>query len=410
MFLDIIKKALIWHYENWITPYIYIWIVNPFYRRTISNKVKKIRKKEKIDVMFIVTEIGPWKTEQLFKTMVRHNRFHPFIGISASMENPSFKSDVKKYITDNGYECVDIDMFPKQSADIIFYQKPYQWCYSKQIQYRNYLKSLFCYVNYGFHTILTEWVTNQELYKFVWQYYFECNMEFIMPAKYNIITGVPMQDKLMCASKNNLDPWHRSEKKRIIYAPHHTIGENHAHGLATSSFLENADIMVDLMHKYKEQVQWAFKPHPILYQKLIKVWGKKKTDEYYSEWKNSGISQYESGSYDGLFAFSDAMIHDCVSFVIEYHYTHNPVLYLTRTEGLEINRTSMSREAYDLHYKGHTRKEIEQFIENVINGVDPLKEKREDFFRRCLIPPHGKTACENIINSILGIEEYKNQK
>lgn len=411
MNLSRLKVSIVWHYENWMVPYIYRWIINPFYRWSVPNKVKRVRKKGKIDVMFIVTEIGPWKTEQLFQAMALHNRFHPFIGISASKENPSSKSEVIKYITDKGYEFTDLDTFPKKSADIIFYQKPYIACYSPHILYRKHLDSLFCYVNYGFHAIKTRWSVNQELYKFVWQYYFECDMGFGMPAIYNVITGVPMQDKLMQRKEKYINPWKPSgKKKRIIYAPHHTVGIYHLKDLATSSFLENADTMVELMHKYADNVQWAFKPHPLLYDKLVNIWGQERTDAYYDEWKNSDNSQLENGAYDALFAHSDAMIHDCVSFVIEYHYTHNPVLYLTRTEGDNISRTSLSQESYDLHYKGYTREHIEQFIENVVNGVDPLKKKREEFYRKSLLPPHGKTACENIINSILEIEEYKNQK
>ena len=163
------------------------------------------------------------------------------------------------------------------------------------------------------------------------------------------------------------------------------------------------------MHKYEDKVQWAFKPHPLLYTKLIKIWGKEKTDRYYDEWKNAENSQYENGQYDALFKYSDAMIHDCSSFTIEYHYTKNPVMYLLRQQGRESTYNEFGQRAFDLHYKGHTKEEIEQFIENVINGIDPLKEEREKFYNECLIPPYGKTACENIINAILGEAEYKDK-
>ena len=38
-----------------------------------------------------------------------------------------------------------------------------------------------------------------------------------------------------------------------------------------------------------------------------------------------------------------------------------------------------------------------------------MKSEREHFYNKYLIPPHGKTACENIINAILGQEEYKDK-
>ena len=61
-----------------------------------------------------------------------------------------------------------------------------------------------------------------------------------------------------------------------------------------------------------------------------------------------------------------------------------------------------AKEAYDLHYKGKCADDIEQFIQNVIEGIDPLKEKRAALKRQHLLPPNGRTACENIIHSILG--------
>ena len=386
-------------------------IFEPLYKMLIPHKVKALRRKEHISVMFVVTELGPWKTELLYNAMVAHERFEPIIGVTASTEVPWAKLDVLNYVSMKHYNYIDLDQ-SNIAADIIFYEKPYNDCYFDNISFYRRLNSLFCNVNYGFHSVVTNWTVNQPLYRLVWQYYFECDLGIPVPARQRVVTGVPMQDQLMQSKEKLQDPWKQMpvKMKRIIYAPHHTIGEMHLKGLATSSFMENAFVMLELMRKYRDKVQWAFKPHPILYAKLIEVWGKEKTDAYYAEWRDAENAQLETGGYNALFAYSDAMIHDCVSFVIEYQYTKNPVLYLIRSEGRESNWSALSAGAFDLHYKGHTREDIERFIENVINGVDPVKEQREDFYNRMLIPPHGKSACENIMNAILGVEEYKGLK
>ena len=59
-----------------------------------------------------------------------------------------------------------------------------------------------------------------------------------------------------------------------------------------------------------------------------------------------------------------------------------------------------------MHYKAYENDEIEQFVVDVIDGRDEKKNERECFFKNYLVPPNGKTACENIMNSILGIAEY----
>lgn len=387
-------------------------ILLPIYKRTISRKIDALRKKDKISVMFIVTEVGPWKTQLLYRAMEKHERFSPVVGVSMSKEMPWVKNEVVEYMKNNDYKYIDIDVDEHATADIIFYQKPYTGCYMEHVLLYKHLNSLFCNVNYGFHSVVTDWTVNQPLYRLVWQYYFECDLGIPVPSRQRVVTGVPMQDQLMQSKEKLQDPWKQMpvKMKRIIYAPHHTIGDMHLEGLATSSFMENAFVMLELMRKYRDKVQWAFKPHPRLYRNLIEVWGQEKADAYYAEWRDAENAQLETGGYDALFAYSDAMIHDCVSFVIEYQYTKNPVMYLLRSEGRESNWTALSTGAFDLHYKGQTREDIERFIENVINGVDPVKEQREDFYNRMLIPPHGKSACENIMNAILGVEEYKGLK
>ena len=41
--------------------------------------VREVRKKEKIKVLFIVFELGSWKTEGLYQAMKQHPRFTPII-------------------------------------------------------------------------------------------------------------------------------------------------------------------------------------------------------------------------------------------------------------------------------------------------------------------------------------------
>lgn len=413
MMIDRVFKSFQWHFEHWIKL--------PIYKAIMPYKVRKMRSKKIINVLFIITEIGPWKTKELYKAMLKHPRFNPILGISESMEIPSAKKEVIDSLVKSGFDFVDLDVDSQRkkmlSSDIVFYQKPYASAYQPYLYYLKHLKSLFCYVYYAFRLGDISWSINQPLFSCVWQQYFENNLTATPKrlalmkdgGKQAVITGLPIQDQLLQPKENYEDPWKSQAhtKKRIIYAPHHTIGSMHMKGLALSTFLENGEIMLELMHKYSDKVQWAFKPHPLLYKNLIKVWGKERADSYYDEWKNSDNSQFEDGEYDALFKYSDAMIHDCSSFTAEYHFTMNPVMYLIRENGMEVSYNDFGQQAFDLHYKGYTKDDIEHFIQDVINGNDPLKQKRKQFFDNYLIPPYGKTACENIINAILGQEEYK---
>ena len=53
----------------------------------------------------------------------------------------------------------------------------------------------------------------------------------------------------------------------------------------------------------------------------------------------------------------------------------------------------------DQYYKAKNEHDIELFIQNIINDVDPLKEQRTNFVNEVLIPKGSPS--QNIINDIL---------
>ena len=71
-----------------------LWINIPLYRKMMPLKIKRIRSKKVIKVLFVITEVGPWKTKELYAAMVKHKRFSPFIGISESCELPDEKKEL----------------------------------------------------------------------------------------------------------------------------------------------------------------------------------------------------------------------------------------------------------------------------------------------------------------------------
>jgi hypothetical protein len=392
------------------------------YRWTVPYRLNKIRRKQgQIKVLFLLTNLNSWKTEELYNKMLIHSRFDPLLGIVALGNSASEMQKLVDYLKMRKYRYIDLDTidtnkpFDTISPDIIFYQVPYEGCYTRKYSIRWNLKYIYCFVSYAFNDILEEWARNQPILKLCAQNYFEntsCAAEISRYCHFNnlCVTGVPIQDELMLPQERYENPWRSCglNKKRIIYAPHHTLPGMHLEGIAYSTFLDNAQFMLEMVEKYKDKVQWSFKPHPLLYSKLVKLWGQDKTDSYYHKWRDSENCQFNDGRYYDLFVHSDALIHDCSSFSIEYHLTHKPVLYLVNGDDKihTRNLVSYAKIAYNLHYKAKKHAEIEQFIINVINGLDPMAPERQQFFDEYLLPPNGKSACENIINSILGEAEY----
>lgn len=394
---------------------IYTPILVFFYRLMIPFRVRRLRQKSRIRVLFMLTELGTWKTEMLYKVMLEHPRFEPLIGISTSPLMPQKLPLLISYLCEKGYTYINFDDYntwtiQKVAPDIIFYCKPYPDEYMYSLSYTRHLNSLMCYVNYGINSLMEPWLVNAPIYKFCWQLYLENQsvVDEFRPylkriRKTLLPTGHPMFDLFLVPKEKINNPWkNNDDRKRIIYAPHHTIGDMHTSGIAYSTFLDFGELMLDIAERYKDRAVFCFKPHPSLYSKLLLVWGKEKTDEYYAKWKTKENLQIEEGSYVGLFLHSDAMIHDCASFTVEYHFTQNPVMYLVRDESHDHNMTEFGKIAYRLHYKGKTTADVEKFVDDLIQGVDPLKNERIDYYKNYLLPRGGKSACDNIVDAILG--------
>lgn len=374
-------------------------------------RVHQIRKKDIINVAFVISDLGKWKTELLFRAMQVHTRFSPKIYVVPySYEDNNDIAYLLDYLDKNDYPYQKMGINQKFAKrlrpDILFFQEPY----SGNIL-RNIL-SLYCFVPYAFHTTDAKWFIDTPMLNIAWQVYYENSLavKYVSSIMKNrgrncYVTGLPYSDMFRQPLSLYPNPWKKQDgkKKRIIWAPHHTINSDRF--VCHSTFLEYFELILSLAQKYKDDIQIAFKPHPLLKNKLYRIWGIENTDNYYSRWESGENTQLIMGNYVPLFLYSDAMIHDCGSFTVEYHYTKKPVMYLVNEKFHVDNLNEFGRRAFDLHYLGRSAKEIEAFITNIIEGKDDLKNARERFYQECLLPPNGNNASDNIINSILAMEQ-----
>jgi len=387
-----------------------------------ANKARgeALRKKDVIKVLFILPNLPKWKTETLYLAMREHPRFDPMIAVAAGTTD--FPSEIIKkittlenYLKQKGYDFEEIsaaiDVNERLKPDIVFYQEAAS-CggLNQMLQFQNLENCVFCYISYGFGITAGDHTMNTPLQQACWKQFVQSPIEVqqavpIMLTKGEnvVVTGRTMADMLMAPAES--DPWkaQNKPKKRIIWAPHHTIGTSYDI-IHFGNFLQYADFMVELAERTADTVQWAFKPHPVLKQKLQYLWGMEKTDAYYQRWATMPNTQLEEGAYADLFKHSDAMVHDSGAFIVEYLYMHNPCMFLNN--GNDLNLNEFGQGCHDVYYQGSTPEDIEQFVQNVIAGIDPRRDEREAFFNAHLLPPNGRTATENVIAAILGEPPY----
>ena len=92
----------------------YFWIV---YRLYIVYLAYKVRKKDTIRVIFVISELASWKTEELFVQMFLHPRFHPIIGISKTIEVNDTEENLVGYLQKKDYPFINLIRNPNGLKD-----------------------------------------------------------------------------------------------------------------------------------------------------------------------------------------------------------------------------------------------------------------------------------------------------
>ena len=201
---------------------------------------------------------------------------------------------------------------------------------------------------------------------------------------------------------------HVRARRRVILCPHHTIDRD-ADGLALSTFLQHADMYLELPAQFPE-IDFVFRPHPHLFPRLstAKWWGAEKTDAYRAKMASfPNVEFQQGGDYFETFADSDALIHDCGSFLAEYFYTGKPQCYLLADDAtVDRQFLPFGRKLLEHVERAYARGDVEAFIRRVVlSGDDPRKAARDAFAARevCVNYPHATDAV--LAEALKGIEK-----
>lgn len=393
-------------------------IVHPLYQKIL---VWRLRRKKKINVVFIASSLAMWRYQNLYEVLCKHSRFNVSIVLlpirrhaKEQQQNEIVKVkqyfdslNIKYYV---GGEDTSFNIRAELQPDVLFYPYPYAGSHIGKDDYYYFRDRLLCYYPYAFWMSIGDWSYNELLHNYAWKLFYSTELHRKDARKYaenrgrNVeVVGYPNADNFL--RKKYIDVWKPqiSRKKRVIWAPHFTISL--AGIVKQSNFLWMAGFMLELAEDYSDNIQFVFKPHPHLFDELCKSeeWGRDKTLHYYEEWTKRENTQLETGEFIDLFMTSDAMIHDSGSFCVEYHYTRNPVMYIADNFEQQVaEKGEFGKLAMRQHYVGKCKDDIINFIENVVlKGDDPMKQGREEFYREYLLPPNGKTVAENTMDVFL---------
>jgi len=376
-------------------------------RRLQEKALHDLRQKEQLTVVFFLQNSSIWKYDKLYRKLKASQRYQTYVVVSPYNVHLNYDKQeclnvMKKamaFAEEQGYDPICAYDFEKKrwrnirkelQPDIVFFSKPYKDTRPAYHLYR-FQDKLTLYAPYGICCIDIYRINyNLPFNNLLWRFLVETDYQKGFAEQYSLckgdntlVVGAIGSEQLVDPHYHPTDVWKPQDrpKKRVIWAPHHTVD----YLFNFSNFLNYCEPMLELAEKYQDQIQFAFKPHPVLKFKLINLWGKEKTEQYYQRWATLPNTQLEEGYYNDLFLSSDALIHDCASFTAEYLYTKKPVLFMVRDPEVEKHWNPFGKRCFEQHYHAKTIEEVEHFLtDTVLEGNDPMREGRETFFHQYL--------------------------
>ncbi|MBO7244902.1 MAG: glycosyltransferase [Alphaproteobacteria bacterium] len=386
---------------------------NKKYQKTLKRLKIKVLNKEKIRVAFYVND-SKFKTQKLFNLMKKNKYYHPFVlvGKNSVQENSAeyqTQEEVQKifdYFKKNKMEVYFAYDFESNKPiplktfkpDIIFYSRQYALAKEHKIDViADY--SLPVYVPYFVPNSPLAVEAGSEFHNLLWKYFIlnaetKANYSPVMQNKGEnlVVTGHPILDVYLEQMKK--------QEKYVIYAPHWSVGDTL---LNYSTFEWSGKFMLEWAQQHPE-FKWVFKPHPMLYNRLITsgYMTKEEVEKYYSEWEKIGI-YYSGPDYFDYFKNSKALITDCGSFIAEYLPTEKPVILMRSSRATPYN--FLGKIISNSYYNIHNSDELTECLEKVlVLKNDDKKSKRIQTLTNLNLIQNASNNIIKVLNRELGIK------
>ena len=378
-----------------------------------------------IKVGYIVYSSSEWQCEMLYEMFEKNPHFENYIFITylnmrdQYVINEAIKNTMMYFKgRKNVVNLCAGDTSDKliEEMDVLIYFSPFELKPDIANIHRRNTSQLCVHIPYAFY------IENKDdmrygdtfydrlFFRMLWRYYASCERDVEYASErqrfqgYNIrFSGLPKIDEFIDKSfcfRENLWKESDSTKIRILWAPHFNMIKG-----MNGTFHENYRWFLDYAKKHKE-ISWIVKPHPRMKAGVIESGVFKNVHEYedyLKEWNaldNGRVIEY--GDYYDIFETSDAMILDCLSFIIEYLYSGKPQLFLLPEIPRELGGIGL--DVINVLYKTRANdyEQIKKFINNCINKKDDMKNTRLKFVESELAyyNKNGSSASEYIFKEL----------
>lgn len=363
--------------------------------------------KRRINVVFVCHRPNVWGSlKSIYEECLNDERFNvSIVAIPCKKQLPKLGLSHKVYESEgaeeyyknfecnviNGYDYLNNKWFnlKKLKPDYVFFQTPYNIIRPKK--YRTGVVSKYTkilYVHYAANfigagileesypldfikDIYTIFVQDERDQKLIEDYLKNNNLNIR-----TLLTGFPRYDELDSLKGIDSKNWNlprNNNVKRVIWTPRWTTNEGNC------NFFEYKDFLIEYAKKHSN-FDFIFRPHPqaFLEWNATGELPEKEAEEYkkkYSDCKNAKIDLQKE--YLTTFYSSDFMITDISSIVAEYFLTGKPIIYCHKKDCFN----DFSRKISEGFYWVRNQKELEERINDLMAGNDPLAEVRKKLIK-----------------------------
>lgn len=297
-----------------------------------------------------------------------------------------------------------------KKPDYVFVQRPYDNYMPDGLRLcdvANYSKA--CYIPYGFTLCTTNDISLSEgTLRHVYMHFAENDIQREYAQKIfdgfddsvlrrSVSVGYPLLDVVKEHAQKDgsaFDAMHNTF--RVIWTPRWTTDVKN--GISGTSFFKYKDKMVSFFKKNVHD-QFVFRPHPLAFENFIKT-GEMTASEvkkYLSNFNNVNMVYDKRDSYLNTFKNSDVLITDFSSIIMEYLFFDKPII-ICEANTMVYNKIMI--DISECMYKAENWKDVEKYINDLKNGIDPLKDKR-----RSVMEKYSKIYDGGVANRI--IDEIK---
>lgn len=216
------------------------------------------------------------------------------------------------------------------------------------------------------------------------------------PEKF-VLSGFPKLESLQRAGKKEAWPLSGGERRayRVIWAPHHSVGDN---WLAFGVFHLMYRQMLDWARNAPD-IEFVLKPHPALMKSLI-LEGKLRQDvldDFVREWERLPNGCICTGQYAELFAASDLLLTDGLSFLTEYQLFRKPLVFID--SGRHVPFNAIGNLAQACAHSVHSFEDAKRAVLDYRAGAAwPFVQQREELLK--ILLPNDRPATGLILEAI----------